>query len=160
MVQKIIWTHRVRNEEVLHGIVKKRNVLRTVKRRTANWIGYVMRGNCLLTDVSEGKIKGRIKVTGRRGRRRTELLDCLKEIKGYWKLKEEAVDRTVWRTGFGKGGGPVTCGVVVMMIMIVAVTSELLLRLGVSDDFRSMLYFYYFLYPYYPHPTPTAVQKR
>ena len=25
----------------------------------------------------------------------------------YWKLKEEAVDRTVWRTGCGRGCGPV-----------------------------------------------------
>jgi len=54
-----------------------------------------------------GEIKGRIKVTGRGGRRRTELQDCLKETRGYWKLKEEAVDRTVWGTGFGRGCGPV-----------------------------------------------------
>ena len=73
----------------------------------ANWIGYVLRRNCVLKDLSEGKIKGVIKVTGRRGRRRTELQDCLKEARGYWKLKEEAVDRTVWGTGFGRGCGPV-----------------------------------------------------
>jgi hypothetical protein len=85
------------NEEVLQRVTEERNVLRTVKSRKANWIGYVLRRNCLLKDVSEGKIGGRIEVTGRRGRRRTELLDCLKEMKGYWKLKEEAVDRTVWR---------------------------------------------------------------
>jgi len=41
----------------------------------------------------------------------------------------------------------------IMMIMIVDVTSELLLRVGVSDVFRSRLHVYYFLYPYYPHPT-------
>jgi hypothetical protein len=76
-----------------------------------------MRRNCLLKDVSEGKIKGRIKVTGRRGRRRTELLDCLKETRGYWKLKEEAVDRTVWRTGCGRGGGPVARQTAVRMVM-------------------------------------------
>jgi hypothetical protein len=61
----------------------------------------------MLKDVKEEKIKGRIKVTGRRGRRRTELLDYLKETRGYWKLKEKAVDCTVWRTGFGRGCGPV-----------------------------------------------------
>jgi hypothetical protein len=42
-----------------------------------------------------------IEVTGRRGRRRRELLDDLKERGGYCNLKEEALDRTVWRAGFG-----------------------------------------------------------
>jgi hypothetical protein len=41
--------------------------------------------------VIEGKIKGRIKVTGRRGRRRRKLLDDLKERRGYSHLKEEAL---------------------------------------------------------------------
>jgi hypothetical protein len=31
----------------------------------------------------------------------------LKEKRGYWELKEEALDRTVWRTRFGIGYGPV-----------------------------------------------------
>jgi hypothetical protein len=55
--------------------------------------------------VIEGKLEGRIEMTGRRGRRRKELLDDLKEKRRYWKLKEEALDRTVWRTGFGRGYG-------------------------------------------------------
>jgi hypothetical protein len=57
--------------------------------------------------VIEGKLEGRIEMTGRRGRRRKQLLDDLKEKRRYWKLKEEALDRTLWRTGFGKGYGPV-----------------------------------------------------
>jgi hypothetical protein len=57
--------------------------------------------------VIEGKLEGRIKMTGRRGRRRKQLLDDLKENKRYCKLKEEALDRTVWRTRFGRGHGPV-----------------------------------------------------
>jgi hypothetical protein len=57
--------------------------------------------------VIEGKLEGRIEVTGRRGRRRKQLLDDLKEKKRYWKLKEEAVDRTMWRSRFGRGYGPV-----------------------------------------------------
>ena len=44
-------------------------------------------------------------MTGRRGRRRRKLLDDLKERRGYCHLKEEAVDRTVWRAGFGRGFG-------------------------------------------------------
>jgi len=46
-------------------------------------------------------------VTGRRGRRRRKLLDDLKERRGYSHLKEEALDRTMWRARFGRGFGPV-----------------------------------------------------
>ena len=46
-------------------------------------------------------------MTGRRGRRREELLDILKERRGYCKLKEEALDRTVWRTRLGRFYGTV-----------------------------------------------------
>jgi len=46
-------------------------------------------------------------VTGRRGRRRRKLLDDLKERRGYYRLKEEALDRTMWRVRFGRGFGPV-----------------------------------------------------
>jgi hypothetical protein len=68
-----------------------------------------LRRNCLLKQVIEGKIKGQIEVTRRRGRGRKQLLDDFKEKIGYCKLKEEATDRTVWRTGCAKG-----CGYVVM----------------------------------------------
>jgi hypothetical protein len=46
-------------------------------------------------------------MTGRGGRRRKQLLDDLKEKRRYWKLNEEALDRTLWRTRFGRGYGPV-----------------------------------------------------
>jgi hypothetical protein len=46
-------------------------------------------------------------VTGRRGRKRRKLLDDLKERRGYSHLKEEALDRTMWKARFGKGLGPV-----------------------------------------------------
>ena len=58
--------------------------------------------NCLLQRDTEGKIKGRIEVTGRRGRRRSKLLDHLKERRGYSHLEEEALDHTIWRARFGK----------------------------------------------------------
>jgi hypothetical protein len=63
--------------------------------------------NCLLWQVIEGKIKGGIEVTGRRGRRCRKLLDDLKERRGYSHLKQEALDRTMWRARFGRGFGPV-----------------------------------------------------
>jgi len=48
--------------------------------------------NCLQKHVAEGQIDGRMEVTGRRGRRRNQLPDDLKEERGYCKLKEEALD--------------------------------------------------------------------
>ena len=57
--------------------------------------------------IMEGKIKGGIEMTGRRGRKRKKLLDELKERRGYSHLKEEALDRTKWRARFGRGFGPV-----------------------------------------------------
>jgi hypothetical protein len=71
------------------------------------WIGHILRRNCLLQRVIAGKIKGGIEVTGRRGRRRRNLLDDLKDRRGYSHLKEEALDRTMWRARFGRGFGPV-----------------------------------------------------
>jgi hypothetical protein len=87
--------------------IEERNILHTVKRRKANWIGHILRRNCLLKHVIEGKKEGRIEVMGRRGRRRKQLLDDVKETRGYWKFEKEALDRTVWRTCFGSGYGPV-----------------------------------------------------
>jgi len=46
-------------------------------------------------------------VTGRRGRRRKQLLDDLKEMRAYRILKEEALDRTPWKTRFEGTFGPV-----------------------------------------------------
>jgi hypothetical protein len=81
--------------------------LHTIKIRKANWIGHILRRNCLLKHVIEGKLEGRIEMKGIRGRRRKQLLDDLKEKRWYWKLNEEALDRTLWRTGFRRGYGPV-----------------------------------------------------
>jgi hypothetical protein len=71
------------------------------------WIDHMLLRNCLLKHMIEQKLEGRIEVMGRRGRRRKQLLDDIKEKKADWKLKEEALDRTLWRTHFGRGYGPV-----------------------------------------------------
>jgi hypothetical protein len=63
--------------------------------------------NCLLKHVIEGKLEGRTQMKGRWGRRRKQLLYDLKEKRRYWNLKEEALDRTLWRIRFGRGYGPV-----------------------------------------------------
>ena len=106
-MEKISWTDHVRNEEVLLRVKEQRNILHEISKRKANWIGHILCRNCLLQRVIEGKTKGRIEVTGRRGRRCRKLLDDLKERRGYCHLKEEALDRTMWRARFGRGFGPV-----------------------------------------------------
>jgi hypothetical protein len=64
-MDKIIWTDRVGTEEVLHRVKEERNILHTVKRRKANWIGHILRRDCLLKHVIEGStdIEGGIEVT-------------------------------------------------------------------------------------------------
>jgi len=99
------WPDRVRNK--VQRVREDSNILHTVNRRKANWIGHILRRKCLLKHIFEGEIEGRIEVKRRRGRRRQKLLDELKEMRGYWKLRDEALVRTVWGTGFGSGCGPV-----------------------------------------------------
>jgi hypothetical protein len=93
----------VRNEEVLIRVNEQRNILHELRKQKANWIGHILRRNCLLQQVTEGKMNGEIEVTGRR----RKLLVDLKERRGYSHLKEEAVDRTMWTNLFGRGVGPV-----------------------------------------------------
>ena len=92
---------------MLLTVNKQGNILHEISKRKANWIGHILRRNCLLKQVIEGKIIGGIEVTGRRGRRRRKIVDDLKDRRGYSHLKEEALDRTMWRAGFGRGFGPV-----------------------------------------------------
>jgi len=93
----------VRNEEELLRVNEQRNILHEIIKRKANWICHILRRNCLLKQVIEGKIKGQIEVT----RRRKKLLDDLKDRRGYCELKEEAVDRTMSRNRFARSFGPV-----------------------------------------------------
>ena len=72
----------MRNEKVLIRDKEQRNNLHEIRKRKANWIGHILRRNCLLQWVIEGKIKGGVEVTGRRGRKRRKLLDDFKERRG------------------------------------------------------------------------------
>jgi hypothetical protein len=76
----------VRNEDVLLRVKEQRNILHEIRKRKANWIGHILRRNCILQQVIEGKIQGGIEVIGRQGRRqgrrRRKLLDDLKERRG------------------------------------------------------------------------------
>ena len=84
-IEKIGWTDRVRNEEVLQRVKKERNVLHTMNRRKADYIGHTLRRNCFIRHATEGKIRGWSEVTGR-GRRRKQLLDDFtRQDTGNWK---------------------------------------------------------------------------
>jgi hypothetical protein len=54
--------------------------------------------NCLLKHITAGKLEGRMEMIGRWGRRNRPL-----EMRGYWEVKEEALDHAVWETRFGRG---------------------------------------------------------
>jgi hypothetical protein len=56
-MEKISWTDRVRNKEVLYRVKGQGNILHRVKRRKTNWIGHTLRGNFLLKQVIEGNIQ-------------------------------------------------------------------------------------------------------
>ena len=56
--KKISWTDHVRNEEMLLRVNEQRNILHEIRKRKANWIGHILRRNCLLKQFIEGKIKG------------------------------------------------------------------------------------------------------
>ena len=106
-MEKVSCAVSAKNEEVLHRVKEEGNILETRKWRKVNWTCHILRRNCLLKQVVEGKIEGRKQEMRRRVRRRRQILWDLKEIRSYWKLKEEPLDRSLCRTGFGAGHGTV-----------------------------------------------------
>jgi hypothetical protein len=67
-------------------------------------------------------------VTGRQGRRRRKLLDGLKDRRGHCHLKEEALDRTMWRARFGRGFGPVVRQTVNLMNIYIYIYIYILIK--------------------------------
>ena len=106
-MEKISWTDHVGNEEVLLEVNEQRNILHAIRKLKSNWYGHILRRNGLLKQVIEGKIKGDIDVTRRQGWRRRKLLDDLKDRRRYYHLKEEVLDRSMWKDRFGRGFEPV-----------------------------------------------------
>ena len=88
--QVISWINCCKNEDVLRRVKEDRNTLRKIKRINAKSVGCISRRNCLLKHLIEGETVGTI----RRGRRRKQLPDGLKETRGYKKLKEKALARS------------------------------------------------------------------
>ena len=70
-MEKISWTEHVRNEEVLLTVKEQSNILHEISKRKANWIGHILRRNCLLQRVIEGKIGGWVDRSDRKTRKKT-----------------------------------------------------------------------------------------
>ena len=92
-MEKISWTERKTNEEVLEKIGEERTLIRTIRVRQRKWIGHTLRGDSLLRTVIEGKMMGR----RTRGRPRQMMLDWMMTDGSYRQLKEEAQQREEWR---------------------------------------------------------------
>jgi hypothetical protein len=65
----------------VHRVKEETNILRPKTRRKADWIGHTLRRNCLLKHVIEGKVEGMVAETGRREKRRKQILDDIKETR-------------------------------------------------------------------------------
>ena len=87
--------------------MKEINVLHTIKRRNANWIGHILHRNCLLKHVTAAKMEGWLEVTGRQKTICEQLLNNLKEMTGYQKMEKEPLHCTPRETHFRRGHGPI-----------------------------------------------------
>ena len=77
------------NEYVLPRIEEKRTLLNNILRRKVNWIGHILRRNCLFHDVIEGQMT---EVKGVGGRRRPQFLDNLRNKRRCWELKKKTTE--------------------------------------------------------------------
>ena len=93
------WRNLQRVKEEIH-------LLHLIKRMKAEWNGHILRRNCILKHVNEGKKEGSVEVTERRGSRRRNLLKDLYKKIGYWKLNTRHW-LSLWRIRFGRSYGPV-----------------------------------------------------
>ena len=92
-MEKISWTDKITNEEVLTRVGIDRQLISTLRNRKKSWIGHVLRGDGLLKEVIEGRMEGkRI-----RGRPRLGMLDDLISH-SYVDMKRKTEDREKWRS--------------------------------------------------------------
>jgi len=93
-MENIIWTEKVRNEDVLTRVGESRKLTDTIKSRKKRWIGHILRHDGLVKDVFEGRLEGKRS----RGRKRVMMLDDIKEGRTYFSIKRDAEDREFWRS--------------------------------------------------------------
>ena len=91
-MEKISWTEKITNEEVLKRVGEERQLMKLIRSRKKNWIGHVLRGKGLMKEVIEGRMEGK----RGRGRPRAGMLDELME-KSYVEMKRKAENREDWK---------------------------------------------------------------
>ena len=92
-IERISWTEKVTNVEVLRRVGEKRTMAETIVRKKKNWIGHIMRGEGLMKEVMEGKMEGKRGP----GRKRIGMIDVLLGKETYSGLKRRAENREEWR---------------------------------------------------------------
>ena len=92
-MERISWTEKITNEEVLRRVGEKRTMVEKILWRKKNWMGHIMRGYELMKEVMEGKMDGKRGP----GRKRIAMIDDLLGKERYGVLKRRAEDRQGWR---------------------------------------------------------------
>ena len=92
-MEKVKWTEKLTNAEVLKLVNEVPSLLDTIKKRKRRQIGHVLRHESLLRTAMEGRMEGKRP----RGRKRIMMMDDLKNGEGYAKMKRKAEDREKWR---------------------------------------------------------------
>ncbi|KAI5638904.1 reverse transcriptase (RNA-dependent DNA polymerase) domain-containing protein [Phthorimaea operculella] len=95
-MEKISWTEKKTNDEVLHRVNEKRCLLRTIENRRGKMIGHLMRHDNFWKNIVEGKIEG----SRGRGRPRRNYFDQIKEkvnVVSYREVKSLAERRQEWQ---------------------------------------------------------------
>lgn len=92
-MEGIKWTDKVRNEEVLRRVGVDRTLLCAIRKRKRNWLGHILRRDCLQRRIMEGKIEGKKS----RGRPKFGMITDVKRGRTYGEMKEDAQNREKWR---------------------------------------------------------------
>lgn len=95
-MERISWTEKVANEEVLQRVKEKRNISNIIENRRGKMIGHLIRHDSFIRNIIEGKIEGK----RRRGRPRIEYIDQVKrkiDVVSYKEVKEKAWNRPQWK---------------------------------------------------------------
>jgi len=50
-MEKLSWTDHMKNEGVTLRVNEQRNILHEIRKRKANWIGHILRRDCLLNKL-------------------------------------------------------------------------------------------------------------
>ena len=92
-MEKISYTERVTNEEVLRRVGEERQLLNLIRNRKKNWIGHILRGDGIVKEVIEGRMEGKRS----RGRSIAGMLDDLVVV-SYGDTKRREENRGEWRS--------------------------------------------------------------